>query len=315
MSPFPSLWTPPSRHLLPLSLPSLSSPQLPHATSTFLLWTSPICFLVLTLPLHISAGLRSSNSPSQDPENSPWSNPQENLLPSSPRPVWLHHSPGKWRPLYNELRTSNLIQGSFSRNSGGLQWIGTRGSSMEPVSSVPATRLPTNPAPVFSLCPSQADPGHTLLWILLQQPRRQRTYSLLRCSVAMGFLQTVSYWRPQFTSEVRRTFCPALGAKVSLTSVFHPQSNGQSERWRLCYAVSLPTVQPVGVTTYPGLSMHITPSQIHPQACPHSSILWVISLPCSNPKSKTWLFLQSKPSSGNVRGFGSKPVHPSFMPL
>lgn len=35
---------------------------------------------------------------------------------------------------------------------------------------------------------------------------------------------------PQFTSRVWREFCSALGAKVSLSSGFHPQSNGQSER-------------------------------------------------------------------------------------
>lgn len=35
---------------------------------------------------------------------------------------------------------------------------------------------------------------------------------------------------PQFTSEAWRTFCVALGATVSLTSGFNPQSNGQTER-------------------------------------------------------------------------------------
>uniref|UniRef100_A0A672HVL4 Gypsy retrotransposon integrase-like protein 1 n=1 Tax=Salarias fasciatus TaxID=181472 RepID=A0A672HVL4_SALFA len=35
---------------------------------------------------------------------------------------------------------------------------------------------------------------------------------------------------PQFTSDVWRAFCAALGATVSLTSGFHPQSNGQTER-------------------------------------------------------------------------------------
>ena len=35
---------------------------------------------------------------------------------------------------------------------------------------------------------------------------------------------------PQFTSQVWRAFCGALGAKSSLSSGFHPQSNGQSER-------------------------------------------------------------------------------------
>uniref|UniRef100_A0A3P9L311 Gypsy retrotransposon integrase-like protein 1 n=1 Tax=Oryzias latipes TaxID=8090 RepID=A0A3P9L311_ORYLA len=35
---------------------------------------------------------------------------------------------------------------------------------------------------------------------------------------------------PQFTSQVWRSFCSALGATVSLSSGYHPQSNGQAER-------------------------------------------------------------------------------------
>lgn len=35
---------------------------------------------------------------------------------------------------------------------------------------------------------------------------------------------------PQFTFRVRREFCASLGAKVSLTSGYHLQSNGQAER-------------------------------------------------------------------------------------
>uniref|UniRef100_A0A3B3CT51 Integrase catalytic domain-containing protein n=1 Tax=Oryzias melastigma TaxID=30732 RepID=A0A3B3CT51_ORYME len=35
---------------------------------------------------------------------------------------------------------------------------------------------------------------------------------------------------PQFVSQVWRAFCSALGATVSLTSGYHPQSNGQAER-------------------------------------------------------------------------------------
>ena len=36
---------------------------------------------------------------------------------------------------------------------------------------------------------------------------------------------------PQFTSQVWKAFCTALGATVSLSSGFHPQTNGQVERW------------------------------------------------------------------------------------
>uniref|UniRef100_A0A3P9JP29 Integrase catalytic domain-containing protein n=1 Tax=Oryzias latipes TaxID=8090 RepID=A0A3P9JP29_ORYLA len=35
---------------------------------------------------------------------------------------------------------------------------------------------------------------------------------------------------PQFVSQVWRAFCSALGATVSLSSGYHPQSNGQAER-------------------------------------------------------------------------------------
>ena len=35
---------------------------------------------------------------------------------------------------------------------------------------------------------------------------------------------------PQFTSRVWRAFCKLIGATASLTSGFHPQSNGQTER-------------------------------------------------------------------------------------
>lgn len=35
---------------------------------------------------------------------------------------------------------------------------------------------------------------------------------------------------PQFTSQVWRSFCSALGVNVSLSSGYHPQTNGQTER-------------------------------------------------------------------------------------
>lgn len=40
----------------------------------------------------------------------------------------------------------------------------------------------------------------------------------------------VSERDPQFTYRVWRFFCPAFGALVSLSSGYHPQSNGQTER-------------------------------------------------------------------------------------
>uniref|UniRef100_A0A8C7WT17 Integrase catalytic domain-containing protein n=1 Tax=Oryzias sinensis TaxID=183150 RepID=A0A8C7WT17_9TELE len=43
-------------------------------------------------------------------------------------------------------------------------------------------------------------------------------------------LDIVSDRGPQFVSQVWKTFCSALGTTVSLTSGYHPQSNGQAER-------------------------------------------------------------------------------------
>ena len=43
-------------------------------------------------------------------------------------------------------------------------------------------------------------------------------------------LDIVSDRGPQFTSQDWRTFCKALGTTPSLTSGYHPQSNGQTER-------------------------------------------------------------------------------------
>lgn len=43
-------------------------------------------------------------------------------------------------------------------------------------------------------------------------------------------LDVVSDRGPQFTSQFWRAFCKLVGAKVSLSSGFHPESNGQTER-------------------------------------------------------------------------------------
>ncbi len=43
-------------------------------------------------------------------------------------------------------------------------------------------------------------------------------------------LDIVSDRGPQFISQVWKSFCQALGASVSLSSGFHPQTNGQTER-------------------------------------------------------------------------------------
>lgn len=53
---------------------------------------------------------------------------------------------------------------------------------------------------------------------------------LLKLSVSMFSGPVVSDRGPQFTSQFWRAFCKLVGAKVSLSSGFHPESNGQTER-------------------------------------------------------------------------------------
>lgn len=40
----------------------------------------------------------------------------------------------------------------------------------------------------------------------------------------------VSDWGPQFVSRFWKDFCRLIGATASLTSGYHPESNGQTER-------------------------------------------------------------------------------------
>ncbi len=62
-------------------------------------------------------------------------------------------------------------------------------------------------------------------------PERQRLLSLTTFFAFMVSRQTVVSDRgPQFVSKFWSEFCRLLGATVSLSSGYHPQSNGQTER-------------------------------------------------------------------------------------
>ena len=68
---------------------------------------------------------------------------------------------------------------------------------------------------------------------LPKQPSAQETADLLVQNVFRihGLpSDIVSDRGPQFTSQVWKAFCTALGATASLSSGYHPQSNSQTER-------------------------------------------------------------------------------------
>ena len=100
---------------------------------------------------------------------------------------------------------------------------------------------------------------------------------------------------PQFTSRFWSEFCTLLGAKVSLSSGFHPQTNGQAERMNQemetalrCLASRNPSSWSKHLLWW---SMPTTPFPVRPLA----------SLPSSAPRGS------SHPS------FPSKNVRPGFL--
>lgn len=55
------------------------------------------------------------------------------------------------------------------------------------------------------------------------------TYHSCHLSAGHSHGHCLHRW-PQFTSQVWQAFCQSIGATISLTSGFHPQTNGQTER-------------------------------------------------------------------------------------
>lgn len=67
---------------------------------------------------------------------------------------------------------------------------------------------------------------------LFKLPSALETANLLVQHVFMAWhpIDIVSDREPQFISQVWKAFCQALGTSVRLSSGFHPQINGQTER-------------------------------------------------------------------------------------
>ena len=84
---------------------------------------------------------------------------------------------------------------------------------------------------IFTIVDRFSKAAHFLA--LAKLPTAQQTAEIL-CREVIRLhgipLDIVSDRGPQFTSQVWRSFCAALGSQVSLSSGFHPQSNGQTER-------------------------------------------------------------------------------------
>ncbi|KAI3354917.1 hypothetical protein L3Q82_004716 [Scortum barcoo] len=123
-------------------------------------------------------------------------------------------------------------------------------------------------------------------------------------------VDVVSDRGPQFTSIFWREFCALVGASASLSSGFHPQSNGQTERMNqeletpslhgLTAPVILVTTAPVGgiCSQHTDLLCHWTFS--------FSSAPTASSPPCSLTWKRRFPARQCKLSSAAVAGHGLK---------
>lgn len=84
---------------------------------------------------------------------------------------------------------------------------------------------------IFTIIDRFSKPAHFIP--LVQLPTAMETaYTLVNHVFCHHGIPSdiVSDRGPRFVSQVWKAFCSALGASISLTSGYHPQSNGQAER-------------------------------------------------------------------------------------
>ncbi|XP_078809690.1 uncharacterized protein LOC144994726 [Oryzias latipes] len=119
---------------------------------------------------------------------------------------------------------------------------------------------------------------------------------------------------PQFVSQVWKAFCSALGASVSLTSGYHPQSNGQAERlrelirsWKPPFAVWPLRIPWTGRNIWYGPNTHITLTRPLPQDCPRLRPPSGTHHHCFPRRSWTWQCPRFRTIFGGAKTSGTKP--------
>ncbi len=124
---------------------------------------------------------------------------------------------------------------------------------------------------------------------------------------------------PQFASQFWQVFCQSLGATVSLSSGFHPESNGQglNKVLRLHWGVWQLTTHPLGLSSSCGLNTRTIPFAPLLQACPllsassgatlHYSLSnkWRLQFPLLNSLLNAATRHGKRPDSSSLRSLSS----------
>ncbi|XP_056894925.1 uncharacterized protein LOC130529048, partial [Takifugu flavidus] len=132
-------------------------------------------------------------------------------------------------------------------------------------------------------------------------------------------LDVVSDRGPQFTSKVWQAFCKGIGATVSLSSGYHPQSNGQAERANQALEAALrcvTTSNPASWSKFlPGWNTPSTPWRALLLVCPPFNVSWATNPLCSPSRSWRSQCRLPGPISADVGASGRLPAKPSCGPL
>ena len=97
---------------------------------------------------------------------------------------------------------------------------------------------------------------------------------------------------PQFTSQVWKSFCQALGPQSACRQGTTPRPmdrpSGRTRTWGWPLGVWRTVTPPHGVPTSLGSSTHSTSSSALPLRCHHSCVPWASNLRSSHPWKKKW---------------------------
>ena len=251
---FSLTYRPGSQNVKPDALSRLYSPEDPGTDPETIL--PPTC-LIATLTWEVESAVRLAQRQQPDPGLGP---PNRMFVPDAVRSkvlIWAHSSrltchPGItrtldfirrrfwWSTMDKDVRSFISACATCARNktstrphSGLLQPLPIPSRPWSHIALDFVTGLPTSEGntTILTVIDRFSKAAHFIA--LPKLPSSRETADLLFKHVFClhGIpADIVSDRGPQFTSQVWRAFCKALGATSSLSSGFHPQSNGQSER-------------------------------------------------------------------------------------